>query len=271
MSSFGQEALAATLRILINTDRPITTRSSASRPKDQLVEFPGITKLRTGVSKFPPVYFLDSKLFRHSQAVLPTTDFPIPSSVSALIGDLAARRAVANEYFNTIHIWFPFISKKRFLLRLLNQFAQPRADVSLLILCMKLITWSPSEHGILEEPETPSYLTAKRLFLELEAAGTLTLQMAQACILLTVYEMGHAIFPAAYISVGTSFRYVMALGLNGKVTPHTTDPTMWMMQEERRRVWWTAIILDRCRRISYFTFPNESNWLTLIYNLDLQR
>jgi hypothetical protein len=245
-----QEALAVTK----NTDRPVTSHPSASWPKGQLVKFPGIARPSAAVSKFPPMYFLDSRLFRQSQVALPTAELPIPSSVSALIGDLAARRAVATEYFNTIHIWFPFISKKRFLLSLVNQFAEPRADVALLILCMKLITWSPSEHGVLEETETPSYLTAKRFFLELQAAGILTLQLAQACILLTVYEMGHAIFPAAYISVGTSFRYVMALGLNGKITPHTTDPTVWMMQEEKRRVWWTTIILDRCKPISHSAF-----------------
>jgi hypothetical protein len=226
-----------------------TNRSKTSPPKsspqDQLLQYTGVTKPNAGVSKFPPVYFLDSNVFRQTQVALPTAVLPVPSSISNLIGDWATKKVIAAEYFDTIHIWLPFISKKRFLLSLLNPLAEPRADVALLILCMKLVTWSPSEHGVLEDPQTPEYLTAKRFFLELEVAGVLTLQVAQACILLSVFELGHAIFPAAYISVGTSSRYVMALGVNGKRTPHTTDPSTWMQQEERRRVWWTTVILDK--------------------------
>jgi hypothetical protein len=110
---------------------------------------------------------------------------------------------------------------------------------------LKLITQSPSEQGVIEEPKTPTYLAAKRFLFELEATGTLTLQMAQACILLTIYELGHAIFPAAYISVGICSRYVMAHGINGKKTPHTTDAAEWMKQEEKTRVWWSTVILDK--------------------------
>jgi hypothetical protein len=162
-----------------------------------------------------------------------------------LLGDSGAKRAIATEYFDTIHIWMPFISKKRFVQSVLSPLAQLRADAALLILCMKLITWSPSEQRVIEEPETPTYLAAKQFLFELEAARTLTLHMAQACILLTIYELGHAIFPAAYISVGICTRYVMALGINGKKTPHTTDAAEWMKQEERRRVWWSTVILDK--------------------------
>jgi hypothetical protein len=64
----------------------------------------------------------------------------------------------------------PFISKKRFVQSVLSPLAQPRADAALLILCMKLITRSPSEQGVIEEPETPTYLAAKRFLFELEAA-----------------------------------------------------------------------------------------------------
>jgi len=137
------------------------------------------------------------------------------------------------------------ISKKRFYHNLLNPLAQPRADVSLLLLCMRLITWSPSENPNVKEPQTSGYFMAKRFLLEIETAGILTLQALQGCILLTIYEIGHAIYPAAYISIGICVRLATALGIHGKVMPHVSDISAWVEQEERRRVWWSVVILDR--------------------------
>lgn len=195
--------------------------------------------------KFPATYFLDPKVFWKNHNAVPTAILPVRSSIAELIGDVAAQRDVAVEYFDTIHIWMPFISKKRFLHWILSPLAQPRADVALLVLCMKLVTWLPSQQKIIDNPENLQYLAAKQFLLELEVSGTLTLQVAQACILLTIYELGHAIYPSAYMSVGTCSRYVMALGINGKAKPHTTDVTEWLKHEESRRAWWSTIILER--------------------------
>lgn len=205
----------------------------------------GVTKPSAGGFRFPATYFLDPKVFWQSHKAVPTAILPVPSSIAELIGDAATQRAVANEYFDTIHLWMPFISKKRFLPGILSPLALPRADAALLVLCMKLVTWSPSQQKVIENPENVQYLTAKRFLWELEVSGTLTLQVAQACILLAIYELGHAIYPSAYMSVGTCSRYVMALGINGKAKPHTTDVMEWLKHEERRRAWWSTIILER--------------------------
>lgn len=211
--------------------------------------------------KFPATYFLDPKVFWKAHNTVPTAILPVPSSIAGLIGDTAAQRAVAAEYFDTIHIWMPFISKKRFLQGILSPLAQPRADVALLVLCMKLVTWSPSQQNIINSPENSEYLAAKQFLLEIEISGALTLQVAQACILLTIYELGHAIYPSAYLSVGTCSRYVMALGINGKAKPHTTDVTEWLKHEERRRAWWSTIILER------FAFCILTGTIRSLYNL----
>lgn len=127
----------------------------------------------------------------------------------------------------------------------LNPLATLRADVALLLLCMKLIVGSPSEHEATDDPQSMLYLSAKRFLLDVELTGILTLQASQACILLTLYELGHAIYPSAYISIGACARYVTALGIDGKRRSHTTDAAVWIKQEEQRRTWWAVVILDR--------------------------
>ncbi|KAE9368102.1 hypothetical protein N431DRAFT_494935 [Stipitochalara longipes BDJ] len=211
--------------------------------KKSLASWPGISKPRNKDSNFTAVFFLDSKLFRQSQMEIPRATFPVPSAITDLIGDAEGVRTLATQYFDSIHIWLPFISKKRFYQILLRPLSQPRADVALLLLCMKLITWTSSE--AMEDPHSPLYFAAKRFLLEIESTGILTLQAAQACVLLTLYELGHAIYPSAYISVGACTRYVMALGLNGKASSHANEVSVWINQEERRRVWWAVVILDR--------------------------
>lgn len=199
-------------------------------------------------SQFPVAFFLDSTLFRQSQMQVPLPILPVPSSILNLTGTLHDIKLVANEYFDSIHIWLPFISKIRLHQSILSQaspLSQPRADVAILLLCMKLVIWNPSENGVFDNPRNQRYFAAKRFLLEIETAGVLTVQAAQACILLTLYELGHAIYPAAYLSIGTCARYAMALGFNGKVTPHTVEGSEWIKQEERRRVWWAVVILDR--------------------------
>jgi Fungal specific transcription factor domain len=221
-------------------------------PKNALSRTIGISRHGNKESKVPAVFFLDSKLFQHSQMVIPNVTLPAPLSVVSLIGDTTAIRLVASQYFESIHIWLPFISKIRFYKNVLNPLSQLRADVALLVLCMKLITESPSQHEATDDPQTRAYLTAKRFLLDLELTGILTLQVSQACILLTLYELGHAIYPSAYISIGTCARYVMALSINGKKGPYTTDASVWMKQEEQRRTWWAVVIFDRFVPFSRF-------------------
>jgi hypothetical protein len=55
----------------------------------------------------------------------------------------------------------------------------------------------------------------------LEATGTATLLMLQANILVTWYEYGQAIYPAAYMTAGWCTRYGNMLGISGNT--YATD------------------------------------------------
>ncbi len=85
-------------------------------------------------------------------------------------------------------------------------------DLALLFLCMKLIISRPQD-GI-ESSQHPIYVSAKRFIALLEATGTATLLMLQANILVTWYEYGQAIYPAA-MTAGWCTRYGNMLGISG--------------------------------------------------------
>jgi hypothetical protein len=65
-------------------------------------------------------------------------------------------------------------------------------------------------------------------------------------LLTLIYELGHAIYPAAYMSIGSCVRLALALELE-KQRQLDLDSSQYDLedQEERRRVWWAVIILDR--------------------------
>lgn len=106
------------------------------------------------------------------------------------------------------------------------------------------MNWSPSESGA--NPKTPMYTVAKRFFLELETAGCFSIRLVQAGLLIGFYELGHCIYPAAYMSIGVCARLAVALGLDKDIKQsNIIAGLLWDQVEERKRVWWAILILDR--------------------------
>lgn len=128
---------------------------------------------------------------------------------------------------------------------------------------MKLITSKPVDGQ--DCGQNPMYIAAKRFVALLEASGMVSLILLQANILITLFEYGQAIYPAAWMSAGWCSRYAILLGINGfdtssqligsvvsNVSPfHAIYLTefiaqdTWTEQEERYRTWWGVLILDR--------------------------
>jgi hypothetical protein len=137
----------------------------------------------------------------------------------------------------------PIISRKRFYEYLnSDSTGNLRADYALLILCMDLITWIPSEQGW--NPRTPAYMAAKSFYLDLEIAGIVSIQLLQAGILIALFEFGHAVYPSAVVSIEACVRYGYALGINWNRTSSTKPPFSWVDLEEQNRVWWAVVMLD---------------------------
>ncbi|KIW91202.1 uncharacterized protein Z519_08098 [Cladophialophora bantiana CBS 173.52] len=194
------------------------------------------------------VYFLDHNIFRCGQMVVTDVHPAVPESVLSLLGDFASVQKDAAEYFRTVHCWWSIISKHSFYNQLLNPLVPRQGDVSLLLLCMKLIIWRPSEER--QDPRTALYLAAKHYSTELEVAGVFSIRGLQAAVLIAVYEYAHGIYPSAFLSVASCARYGRALDINLTLTD-TSGVTMDCFgSEEKRRLWWAILILDRFANIS---------------------
>lgn len=197
--------------------------------------------------------FLDYEIFQRGEANLPPTlrvPSLIPSYVRSFVGGNAGFKQVATRYYQLVHPWLPIISKRKIYDHLLNPLLPLRIDAIFLCLCMKLFIQPPEN----ESPWTPEYCAATRFFMEIQAAGVLSMETLQGCVLLAVYEIGHAMYPAAQVSLGTSLKCAFALGIGWTAsTKETFSAASWMEAEERRRTWWAIFMLERFVKSSHFS------------------
>lgn len=199
-----------------------------------------LLKPGTNDPSFPVVYFLDHRVFQHSGMQLPKSQWVAPPIIIKYVGEPLS---IATKYWDKIHWWMPIISKKRFYDNSLNPLVPLGVDIVLLLATMRLIQWYPEQEP---RPEA-EYVAIRYAIFEAETAGILTLQLLQAKVILTVYEFAHAIYPAAYLSVGACARYGTSLGINQslKMYPLAATPELILEIEEKKRTWWLILLLDR--------------------------
>ncbi|KAL7907545.1 fungal-specific transcription factor domain-containing protein [Trichoderma velutinum] len=187
---------------------------------------------------FPTVYFTDSALFWRSVGSLPDANLPISPDLLSLAEDVATVRKFTEAFFQYNHPWAPFICRRNFLERILNPLGGRRCENILLIAAIKLITTEPDA-----DASSSTYCNLKRALLEVELSGSLTFRTLQALVLVAIYELGQAIYPSAYLTVGYCARYGIALGIDRTIDSfYSSKPDD---SEEERRTWWTIILLDR--------------------------
>ncbi|KKP05384.1 hypothetical protein THAR02_02489 [Trichoderma harzianum] len=196
--------------------------------------------------EFPSVYFVDRDVFRQHRIHVPTACPGTSAFPTVLIGaTLAAQGAYVSAFFNGVHRWLPVLDEERFRGRLLGKTpAELPADVALLLLCMRLITSAPSESSR-NGTRTDLHLAAKQGFLNLEMAGVMSVECLEAGLLISLYEISHAIYPSAFLSVGACTRYGLAMGFGGPNTLKLRPPYNRSELEESRRLWWAIVLLDR--------------------------
>ena len=113
------------------------------------------------------------------------------------------------DYFDTIHCWFPIVSKKR--MNMGHSLSEGGPDLALLFLAMKLAAQQPV-NGV-ASVDSVVYIACKRFLALLESSGTISIIYLQAMMLVAIYEYGHAIYPAAWMTVAACSRYAEMLGL----------------------------------------------------------
>ncbi|KAH0542646.1 hypothetical protein FGG08_002969 [Glutinoglossum americanum] len=195
-------------------------------------------------SIYAPFLFLDSDAYEFGRFTIPKARMPISPEILEALGDITEVQGIVETYFLTAHTWMPIVSKKRLYQQLMNPLAEQNADFALLYLCMKLIIQHPPEPPA--TVQTPLYVIAKRLYFLVETSGVYSIPLLQAGVLISLYELGHAIYPAAYLSIGQCARLGHALGIHGKDVPQMLPKVgTWTELEERRRVWWAVVVLER--------------------------
>lgn len=191
-------------------------------------------------------YHFAFALASSSVAVPPSgVDSAITDQLSKFVGDLQRIRRVLTKYFSTIHLWMPVISEPRLLDRLPRIFLEPQADVSLLTLSIALITTLPVGSDVLSSA-SPMYTLVKSSIAVVEAANINSLEVLQSRLLLSLFEVGHGIDPAAYITLGATARAAAAMGVNLKSRGrHSGRQVPLERSDEAICVWWAIVILDR--------------------------
>ena len=193
---------------------------------------------------FPPSFFLDVDFFAsiRSNDLAWSQEPSVQQIASSHLG--ADHITLCEDYFSTTHRWLPMISRKRLMNELHENSEKVDSCQPLLFLCMKLCNATDPE---IRPMESPLYTLTRSLFSAAESAGFVSLRLVQSIILLTVYELSHAIYPAAYLTIGRAARLGALMGLYNKNSPQQLfmPADTWTLREEQRRTWWAIFVLDR--------------------------
>ncbi|KAL6854528.1 N-terminal binuclear Zn cluster-containing/DNA binding domain-containing protein [Trichoderma novae-zelandiae] len=218
-------------------------QSSASTAKKDQGNAPQLS-FPSASTSFIAERFLDPDVFSRAQLTVVNADVPVTDEIAQLVGGVLDIQATSARFFRSVHTWMPIISKPQFGANLLNRLTYKRAELFLLVLSMKLCC----------ARETTSnkalYETVKLLHFKMETSGVLSVLVLQAAILIALYELGHSIYPAAFLSVGSCARYATALGIDKSILLSSSAKVEWIEEEECRRIWWAILVLDRYLNLS---------------------
>ncbi|KAL7915278.1 hypothetical protein GGI35DRAFT_488994 [Trichoderma velutinum] len=192
------------------------------------------------------IRFIEPSVYRDASLGPPSEDVSIPSSIVAHVGHPDQIYGIGAKFFQATSLWMPIVCRKRFYADALNPISPYRRGLILLALTMKLYCAPASEND--NDEQWPLYQLVKAFYADVEATGPMSVHVLQAAVFIAIYEIDQAIYPSAYMSVGTCARYGTALGLNNLMTRRFGDgkPGLsWTEIEEHRRVWWAVLMLDR--------------------------
>ncbi|KAI0179020.1 hypothetical protein GGR52DRAFT_579071 [Hypoxylon sp. FL1284] len=194
------------------------------------------------IDTFPAIFFLDSEV---SVKPLPSDCDPPMAPATVLYGLCPDVYGVYEQYFTTVHQWLPILSKKRARRSMTDSDFISDSPSQLLFLCMKLV----SEPLLPEDSARASkmYTRVLEALFKVENSCLPCIQLLQSVILLSVYELGHGIYPAAYLRVGHASRLCVMMGLHDRkhAAQLFKDTVTWTAREEERRAWWAVLCLDR--------------------------
>ncbi|KAI1816894.1 fungal-specific transcription factor domain-containing protein [Poronia punctata] len=204
---------------------------------------PSVESWEQGTQNFDPTVFLDAKLFRDTGLSITRPIVTIPPEVLQCIGDTEQVQHLLTNYFVHIHPWFPLVRKRR--INVSSSLWDNSPENNLLCMAMLLVAWQPTDNLLVTKNYL--YFSAKQFSTQLESAGVASLPYLQALLLIALYEYGHGIYPAAWMTVGRCVRYADFIGLPSYKDSNSMlgNCATWIDAEERRRTWWAVYVLDK--------------------------
>ncbi|KAK3339645.1 hypothetical protein B0T25DRAFT_560340 [Lasiosphaeria hispida] len=193
-------------------------------------------------NRFPALFFLDTWLFRNRRLSVGAMQARLPGgALVTAVGSPENLRAVWDHYFSIVHPSFPVLSKIKAYGQLLTRplgRSDEGPDIVFLLLAVRLVCATDQAEVL--------YRLAKQCYAALETQGVVTSTVLQGVLLLTYWEVGQGVYPAAFLSVGLCARIGQALGLHQQRGAAPMYPTASAVgAEEYRRMWWGILILDR--------------------------
>jgi len=177
---------------------------------------------------------------------------------------------IVTNYLKTTHTWLCMIHERRFLDHLTKPGAMLDAEFTIGFLAMYLV--SPASTDFRDGKCDNTFLdgvyrSVKELY-HMRAAQRSHFMMVISGIWIALYEIYHTDNAAARITLRIAATMAYKLGLDSSINyTMSSHQNGTLSLEERRRVWWSLVIVDRCveRFLSSPSFTPKS--LTVI---DLQ-
>lgn len=157
---------------------------------------------------------------------------------------------ILSAYCRAVEPWFPVISISRIRRQLPPTWDKAPLDMALLCLSIILLTTTPSsspEHENDSSKLESLYLYTKSSVASTEGLGINSVLTVQSRILVTLFEIAHGYYPAAYISIGATVRSIDAIENHPGVgaSPHHVLDDDGAKREETLLTWCGILILDR--------------------------
>ena len=213
------------------------------------------------------MFFLDNFMWRETRSwIAKTVQIPNIFDWDLRSSNLQHSQAV-DSYVRTVDQWLPILSRNkidtlRVVVGSLNEFER-----LLLLSSIRLVTSTPFSAEAAGSSDL--YISVRKALMAGSAAPFPSIVPLQAMILLTVYEMGHGLYPAAFLSLGSCISMGQALGLHNSESAiqMIPRPRTLVMQEEFRRAWWAVLLLDRFINLGCLGRPLNSRESTRHDNL----
>ncbi|KAJ2974692.1 hypothetical protein NQ176_g5924 [Zarea fungicola] len=187
----------------------------------------------------------------------------IQARIARVLGSLETRHCKAVDYFQSTHKWLPIIDETLYYQRLSATRTDKDSQFDLLSLCM-LLTGVLHRNGEIPSEMMSLYIYAKGAVTCMELVDACSLDLLQCRLLLTVFEIGHGLYPAAYVSVGSNLRTAETIGINAEADTELLGMVGYPERVQEAKCTWMAIMVTsryislECEQIrDIFKQPNH--------------